>query len=308
MYSSGTVLFGVMLLHGVLLVASGGPLNGPVSFRKAMTFAESLGLACWSVAWLLGYYRFGGVGNWLVAAWVSFFALVETAMFTVQVWRGVPSHYNFNTLFDGIIYIGSGVGAVIYTALIAVLLLRSGRLRETAAPSIRLAIRTGLLMTLIGSAVGVVMSANAGGVWEGVARFASNPYGEAMGGYIGQAEGTRGGNLVLLHALGIHGLQLIPLAAWLLSYSRWPEAQRYTLTALVAGLNFALMAAFAVPVFQAVPLSDFSPTMLGIIGAIGSALLASYAVIGYSVLYREAKSMTVTREAGYTSHALHNRP
>jgi hypothetical protein len=288
LYISGTLLFLSMLLHGLVLVASGGPLNGPVSFRKAITFAEALGLACWSVAWLLGYYRFGPVGSWIVAGWVSFFALMETAIFTVQVWRGVPSHYNFTTLLDTIIYIGSGVGAVIYTVLLAYLLLRSGRLRATAAPSIRLAIRAGLLMTIIGSAVGVLMGANVGGVWEGLGRLASDPYSNPMGRYIGQAEDARGGNLVLLHALGVHGLQLIPLAAWLLLYTPWAEGRRYGLTATVAGLNFAILAAFAVPVFQAIPLRDASSALFGLIGALIAGLLASYAIIGYSVVRQDS--------------------
>jgi hypothetical protein len=198
----------------------------------------------------------------------------------------VPSHYNFSSPLDTAIFVGSGIGAIIYTLLIGYLLLRSGRLRQTAAPSIRLAIRAGLLMTLFGSAAGVLMGMNVGGTWQSWSRLVAMPYENPIGRYVGQAEGTLGGNLVLLHALGVHGLQLIPLAAWLLSYSRWQETQRYALTALVAGLNFALLAACAIPVFQAIPLRALSPTMLSVIGALILALLASYAIIGYSVLHQ----------------------
>lgn len=47
LFVAGSALFVSMLVHGLLLVATGG------SLRKATTFAESGWLLTWSIGWLL---------------------------------------------------------------------------------------------------------------------------------------------------------------------------------------------------------------------------------------------------------------
>lgn len=277
LFVGGTALLLSMLFHGVVLLLSGGPLNGPVSFRKAITFAESLGLLCWSFAWMLPFFRLGRWRERLAGGFVLGFALGEAVIFAAQVWRGVPSHYNFSSDLDALLFLATGVGAGSFTLLCLLLLPLTGRIR---VPSYRLAIRAGLLLYMFGAAVGVLMIFNSGGVWQGVSEMRL-AFENSDGRYTGKPENAVGGSLVLLHALGVHGLQIVPLAAWLLGYSALSERARLALTGAVASLSLALFCAFAAPVFAALPLRAFAPLHVAAIAIIGFALLACYGIVAY---------------------------
>lgn len=283
LFIAGTLLLGSMVFHGVALVASGGSIHGPVSFRKAMTFAETLGLTCWVIGWMLPLFAFGRRTTWLVTGFVLLFTLGEAFLMSMQVWRGVPSHYNFTTPFNMAVFYATGVGAVGFTVLAAALLVLSFR-RHNAPPSVMLAIRTGLMITLFGSATGVLMSVNAGPIWEGIAaimqRFSTSPIGR----YIGQPEGTVGGNIVLLHALGVHGLQLLPLVGWLLGYSQLAERQRVCLVAATALSWAALLALLTVQAFRGLPLTSIAPLTGALLALAAAATLICYLIAGRAAL------------------------
>jgi hypothetical protein len=284
LFISGSLLFASMFFHGIVLVITGGPLNGPVSFRKAMTFAETLGLTCWVVAWMLPFFRLSRRGAWIVAGATTVFALSEVTLFAIQVWRGVPSHYNFTTIFDAAVFSSTGIGAGLFTVLTIVLLVRSARLTPATAPSLRLAIRAGLVINLLGYVVGVMMALNSGGIWQGTEHLQQMLVAERAGRYLGPAEDATGGNLVMIHAIGVHGLQLVPLAAWLLLYSPWSERRRYGLTAAVATSTVVLMAALTVQAFRGLPLSQIDPATALFVAASGLTLLGSYAAVGWATL------------------------
>ncbi len=283
LFITGSLLFVVMIVHGLALVAMGGSLDGPVSLRKVMTFAETLGLTCWCIGWMLPFFRLERRATWLIAGFTAAFALSETTLFAIQAWRGVPSHYNFTTPFDGFVYLSTGAGAAGFTIVTVALLIWSSRLHQLT-PSLRLAIRTGLLINMLGYSIGVIMSLNSGGIWQGLPHFLATLTNNPSGSYLGPAPGTIGGNLVVLHAIGVHGLQLVPLAAWLLSYSRLPEGRRTTLSAAVAASTVALFAILGVQAFRALPLSSIDPLTAVLLLLSGLALFLSYAAVGWWTL------------------------
>lgn len=282
LFFSGTLLLLSMLAHGVALAATGGSIHGPVSFRKAMTFAETLGLTCWTIGWLLPLFVLRRRTTWLFTGFVLLFTLGEAFLMSMQVWRGVPSHYNFTTPFNTAVYYATGVGAVGFTLLAIIML----RLPFTAAvtPSIRLAVRAGLIVTLFGSATGILMSVNAGPVWEGFVALAQRYQQLPFGRYIGQAEGTPGGNIVLLHALGVHGLQLLPLVGWLLSYSALGEQRRVQLVAATAGSLGALLALLAMQAFRGLPVLALDPFSGVLLAAAVLAVALCYGAVGWFAL------------------------
>ncbi|WP_331857401.1 hypothetical protein [Amycolatopsis thermoflava] len=59
-YVVAAALFASGLVHLVVLVASGTTWEGPLSYRKAMTFGLSFGLTLASVTWATGSWRSGG--------------------------------------------------------------------------------------------------------------------------------------------------------------------------------------------------------------------------------------------------------
>ena len=284
LFIAGTLLLASMGFHGAVMAATGSSISGPVSFRKAMTFSETLGLTSWVVGWMLPLFAFRRRTEWLVAGFVLLFTLGEAFLMSMQVWRGVPSHYNFTTPFNMAVFYATGVGAAGFTILAAALLVLSFR-RHNAPPSVMLAIRTGLVITLFGSATGVLMSINAGPVWEGVTaimqRFSTSPIGR----YIGQPEGTAGGNIVLLHALGVHGLQLLPLVGWLLGYSQLAEPQRVRLVAATALSWGALLAVLSVQTFRGLPLTSIDPLTGALLALAAAATLICHAAAGRAALH-----------------------
>ena len=284
LFVSGTLLFVLMIVHGAALVVTGGSINGPVSFRKAITFSETLGLTCWAVAWMLPIFSLRRVARGLLTGFVMLFTLGEAVLMSMQVWRGVPSHYNFTTLFDMTVYYATGVGAAGFTALALVLLVLSFR-QPQATPSVLLAVRAGLVITLFGSAIGVLMSINSGPVWQGFAAIAQRYEQPPFGQYIGQPEGTTGGNLVLLHAFGVHGLQLLPLVAWMLGYSTLVERTRTGLVAATTISFGALLTVLSVQTFRSLPPFALDPTTGALLMASASAVAVCYAATGWYTLH-----------------------
>jgi hypothetical protein len=280
LFASGTVLFISMFTHSVALVLTGGSLHGPTSFRKAIAFAEALGLLCWSVGWMLPYLSLRPRVERFIAMFVAVFAIGEAFLMTLQVWRGVPSHYNFITLFDTLVFSATGIGAIGF-AVVTAFLLRVSLQPSSTPPSIMLSIRAGLLITLIGATSGMVMSVNAGPTWQGVQalgqRFGPTP----LGRYVGQPEGLVGGNLIVLHALGVHGLQLLPLVGWLLTYSSLPERARYRLVGLTAVSVLAFLGVLAVQAFRGLPLTAFDPVTATALVLAGATALACYVAAGW---------------------------
>lgn len=247
LFVAGTLLFVVMAFHLAALLLTGGPSSGPVSLRKPATFAETGWLLCWSVGWLLPLVKLRPWEKGFVAAGALLFGVGETLVAAVQAWRGVPFHYYVPTPFDGVIFGFAGIDAAVFLASVLVLLRASLR-RQELAPSLLLALRLGTVILFMGTLTGMLMIVNWSGVWQGGPPNMFRPGFDTDDANF--SEGVVGGNLVVIHAVGVHGLSLMLLPAWLLTSSRLREGSRVRLTAAVgaailAGLAVLLVAALA---------------------------------------------------------------
>ncbi len=177
-------------------------LGAPI-WLKPLKFALSFGLYALALAWMLGALdrgrRTGRAIGWvLVVA-----SAVEVGVIALQAGRGRRSHFNEETALDGSLYslMGATVGLIwLATAVVALLLLR----QRLADPAMRWAIRLGLLVSLVGMGLGVLMvdgGAHAVGVADG------GP-GVPLFGW-----STVGGDLRVGHFVGLHALQVLPLLA-----------------------------------------------------------------------------------------------
>jgi hypothetical protein len=228
-YAVGAVLIASGLFHLGLLVVTGGSWQGPVSWRKPMTFGLSFGLTLITIAWVASYLRLGRrTRTWLLSLFAGA-CVLEVSLITLQAWRRVPSHFNLETPFDGSVARTLALGGGVLIAVIAVLTVASWRADPQVAPSMRLAVRAGLVALDVAVLVGAVMIAT------GISR--------ALGG--DQQAAYAGGALKPAHAVTMHGVLLLPALAWLLGRAGWPEHRRVRVIWLaVAG--YALLAGVVV--------------------------------------------------------------
>jgi hypothetical protein len=269
-YVTGAILFVSGLVHTVVLVASGGSWTGPLSMRKAVTFGLSFGLTLVTVAWATSYVAVRPrVRNALLGIFTAA-SVVETALVSMQAWRGVPSHFNFETGFDNVVSttLAAGGGVIILTAVSFTAAAMRGE--GEASPSMRLAVRFGLIALLMALGAGAAMIAS------GVA--------EARGGDP-QAAYTTAGALKPLHAVAMHAILILPGLAWLLRFADWAEQRRVRLVWIAIGAYTVLTAVVGVE-----SVAGVSPLAASPIETVTSAVAVAVAVLALAgaVAAREA--------------------
>lgn len=196
------------LTHLAVMLTSGGSWEGPLSLRKPTTFGLSFGLTLINVTLIASFVS---IKDRTRARLLGIFAaacVLETFLVSLQAWRGVPSHFNTETPFDAAVTQALAIGGVTLVAVIVTLTIMALRDRTSLPPGLRLATRAGLI-ALVGAQV-------AGGVMIGTGmRF-------VFGGDPQRAYAT-GGWLKPVHGALMHGILVLPLAAWLISRTDWTE-------------------------------------------------------------------------------------
>ena len=175
---------------------------------KPMKFMASITIYLWTVAWLLAYIE---RPRWPVKtiAWgISACMIIETACLFIQTSRGVRSHFNHTTSFDSTIFAVMGIGILIATLLMIWMLILFFRNHATLPRTYLLGIRLGIVVFLVGSVIGGGISANGGHTIGGVDGGPGLPFVNWS---------LHAGDLRIAHAVGLHGLQIMPLLGYLLS-------------------------------------------------------------------------------------------
>ncbi len=208
--ATGGLMFVVLIAVLFLATSDTRTLLGLNVWVKPAKFLASVGIYVWSLAWFMPYVS---GPSWLkrVVSWgVSISMVIENSVVVTQAARGVRSHFNFDTAFDGGAFAVMGGMIALNTVF---LIAFAGMLfwRATASrPRVYLwSIRIGVLLLLAGSVIGNLMISNG-----------AHAVGVADGGpglrFLNFS--TEGGDLRVGHLLGIHGLQAIPLFAFVV---RW---------------------------------------------------------------------------------------
>ena len=256
-YVVGGVLFLSGLAHVAVLLTTGRTWVGPLSLRKAATFGLSFGLTLASVAWATSFLRLRARGLVLGAFLVA--CVTETVLVTLQAWRGVPSHFDFETPFDTAVSMtlaaGGGVIVVVGIACTVAAFAGTGGL----TPSMALAVRAGLVVLLVALATGVVMIAR--GV---VATRSGNP----------ELAYNTAGSLKPLHAVAMHAVLVLPGLAWLLSHTPWDERRRLALVQVAAAADAVLTLVVGIEAFAGLP-PPAPPLLLGVASAAALAVLVA---------------------------------
>jgi hypothetical protein len=273
-YLVGAALIVVGLCHLLAWLVVGGAWAGPVSFRKPTTFGISFGLTTVTMAWVAGQLRISDRTGWLLLVPLVVADTSEVIWVSLQRWRGVAAHFNDDTTLDNLLFVlmGGVAVAVAATVILVVAVLSFTAMR--ASPSMALAIRAGLLILLVAQVVGGWMIQHGLGLAEEGATDGLTTFGAA-------------GVMKVPHAVAIHGIQVLPALAWLLSFAALTEPRRVGLVRVAVVGYVALV---VVSVLQTA--SGVAPFDVGVVAAVlyllGVALLGMALVTAVLALRRPA--------------------
>ncbi len=178
-------------------------ITGINAWIKPMKFAISIVIYSWTFAWLLHYLPSTRKINF-ISRGIVVCMLVENSLIFMQAARGVRSHFNVTSAFDGMIFSIMGGFILINTFLIiyTIILFFSRNIKMES--SLLWAWRAGLIFFFLGGI--------SGGVMSGILH-------HTMGGEDGGPGlpflnwSTLFGDIRSAHFITLHGLQAIPLSA-----------------------------------------------------------------------------------------------
>jgi hypothetical protein len=275
-----------LLMAALTVVSLGGLIfddrilvGSPIWF-KPFKFGVSLALYGVTLAWMLTLTtRLRRVG-WWAGTVIALAGTAEMVVIVGQVVRGRRSHFNVATPFDDLLWdvmTYSILTLWIMHAVIAVALVFT-RFENRATG---LAIRLGLVLSLVGLALGTLMTSPAPGQDDDGGIVGAHSVGAPDGGPEMALTGwnTEVGDLRVPHFVGIHALQVIPLLVALFGRRATPR--------LAWGLTIGYAGLMALVTWQALrgqPL--LRPDLLTALGAL-AVVTWTAAVIARSLTAKE---------------------
>lgn len=211
-HATGAVLVLSGLAHLVVFAVDGGPWDGPVSWRKPVTFGLSFGLTLIALTWVTSYLRIATRRRSALLVVFAADCVVEVGGITLQAWRRVPSHLNMETGFDTAVSMTLAVGGGVLVVLLTVFAVASFRNRPAGPLGMPLALRSGFAILLVALASGAAMIA------RGVVLTRT---GHQEAAYHSTAP------LKPLHGVSLHAVLVLPALAWLLSRTPWSDRTRH---------------------------------------------------------------------------------
>jgi hypothetical protein len=218
-YLVGIALLAGGLVHVAILVTGGGSWEGPLSLRKPATFGLSFGLTLITIVWVVRFLNVGARARSVLVTMFTAASVLETALVSLQAWRGVPSHFNVETSFDEWVARGLAGGGVALVVMVGVMTLVSFRANA--------AIQAGFIALSAAMAIGAVM------IGRGMTLVFT---GNAPVAY------ATGGLFKPIHAVTMHGILVLPALAWMLSFADWSEARRVGVIVAAAAAYVVLVA------------------------------------------------------------------
>jgi hypothetical protein len=281
-YVVGLVLLLSGIAHFGVFLVDGGPWQGPVSWRKPVTFGLSFGLTLITLAWVSTWIRLSDRVRtsmlWLFTA----ASVLEVSLISAQAWRGVPSHFNTETGLDRTIATVLAVGGGLILISVLTLTIAALRAGSVDQADVRLAVRSGLVLLVVALVFGAAMIARGT-----IAVRLGDP---------AVAYNTAGA-FKPIHAVAMHGVLVLPGLAWLLGFTCWTGLLRYRVVQLgVAGYAVVALTVGIESVLEVSPLA--APIVADVVAGIGLTALALSGVIAvYGVVHFPTKDTNPVRTA-----------
>lgn len=230
--ATGRINAGLLAVMLIVAPFADRTVMGINPWIKPMKFAASITIYVWTIAWLFHHARISGWMRRLISGGISIAMLTEIACIALQAARGTTSHYNASTPLDVAIFQTMGLMILVNTVFAATVAVLAF-VRMDLPPAYLWGVRLGLAIFVIGSLEGALMIA-------GGAHTVGAPDGGPGLPFINWS--TRAGDLRVAHVLGLHALQVLPLAGWLAHRASATAARG---VAFVFGFAALYAAAFA---------------------------------------------------------------
>lgn len=266
LYGCAALLLLSGLFHLGIQLWQGGPWEGPVSWRKPITFGLSFGVTTLTFSWIMTFLPARPRLGWTLAILFGSASIAEVLLISMQQWRGVPSHFNESTPFDAVVF--NFMGTFVTLVGISILVLTIWTFWELdAPPSLALAIRGGLVLLVVSQAMGGLIIANGVNLGDPSGLGPNSTFGEAAA-------------MKIPHAVTLHAVQILPLLAWTLLFSELRESRRLLLVGIAALGYVGLIAVMTLQTFSGAAPFDMtaSVTVLFIL-SVGLIIGAAWAVL-----------------------------
>ncbi len=233
---------GLALLMLIGLIVDHRSIMGLNPWVKPLKFAVSIALYPFTVALFLSYFpEQSGMLFWSAIV-IAATMLVEISLISLQSIRGTTSHFNVSTSFDAGILYTMGIAIVVNTCVIGVVLWQFFVQPPALAPSYLWGIRLGLIIFIMGSVQGFMMISR-------MAHTVGAPDGGPGLPFLNWS--TLRGDLRVAHFVGLHGLQIVPLAGYLAGVGSLPEKGTADSVVWVFGVAGILMGVMIWTLLQA---------------------------------------------------------
>ena len=246
------------IVSGIGLIVDHREVTGFPLWAKPLKFALSIVIYSVTLAWLIGLVRRGRRFAWWAGMISAVLLLVEMVAIVSAAVGDTTSHFNVSTSVHAVIWgiMAVSIVTVWFAVMVIAALLVFGGRRGGASLGDRaraVAIRSGIVIAIIGMGLAFLMTSP-------TAAQLDNFQGITGAHTVGLADGGPGipilgwstvaGDLRIPHFVGMHALQVIPLAALVLELlmkrmpALQPERTRVaivvTLTALFSGILLLL--------------------------------------------------------------------
>jgi len=200
------VILALVMLVG--LAVDSRSILGLNPWLKPFKFSVSIAIYLFTIALFMSYLPLNEKWSVRVGGTIAITMLIEIILISMQAARGTTSHFNTTTTFDTAVFAVMGIAVAINTLMLVIVLWQYFVLQLELAPSYLWGIRLGLAIFIVASFQGFMMASRGAHT-------------------VGAADGGAGlplvnwstlhGDLRVAHFVGLHALQIIPLAGYLVS-------------------------------------------------------------------------------------------
>lgn len=226
----------ISILCIFLILADTAQVAGINRWIKPAKFYLSVGIVVWTLGWILYHLQSKAIiriCSWLIIVTLFF----ENAIILYQASRMKMSHFNNETAFDGLLFSLMGLLIFLFTCTVIYITVLFFRQKTVIHYSYCWGIRMGLILFIFFSAEGGIM----------ISLLSHTVHGKDGGpGLPFLNWSTRAGDLRIAHFMGIHALQLIPLAGYYIFKTK-KQVLLFSLTYFLAALALMLLALLGMP-------------------------------------------------------------